>query len=72
VAAALIESGDLQSAVQARYADWDGELGRNILEGKVDLEALWARARDRNGSPRPASGRQELLENRVRRIVERA
>jgi xylose isomerase len=72
VAAALIEAGELQSVVDERYAGWDSELGRGLLEGKLDLDALWKRVHGRDESPRPVSGRQELLENRVRRAVERA
>jgi xylose isomerase len=66
-AASLLEDGALQRFVDARYAGWDGELGRRILDGKASLEELWARAHEQARDPRPASGRQEMLENAVRR-----
>jgi xylose isomerase len=72
VAAHLLEEGTLQDAVDARYAGWSGPLGRDILAGKLDLADLWERARARDADTRPVSGRQELLENRVRAAVERS
>lgn len=71
-AAALVEEGRLQASRDARYAGWDGRLGREILAGKQGLAELWQRTCDGDRDPRPVSGRQELLENRVRRAVERA
>jgi xylose isomerase len=70
-AASLIESAELESRRQSRYAGWDGELGRQISDGKLDLVALRDRALD-VAEPEPVSGRQELLENVVARAVERA
>ena len=64
----LIERGDLQRFVDERYAGWDAGIGREILDGKKSLADLEAWARERNLDPAPASGRQELLENLVRRI----
>lgn len=68
----LLERGELQSAVEARYAGWDGELGRGIREGKLGFEELYRRTLDGAGDPEPASGRQERLENRVRDAIERS
>ena len=39
-AAAMIERGELAEIVKERYAGWQGELGRAILDGKMTLEAL--------------------------------
>jgi xylose isomerase len=66
-AVSLLESAELSRAVDARYQSWNAGLGRDILEGKLDLEALWRRVREQDLRPEPVSGRQELLENRVRR-----
>jgi len=66
-AATLLEDGLLQSFVESRYAGWDGELGQRILAGKASLEQLWSWARETNPDPKPCSGRQEMLENQVRR-----
>jgi xylose isomerase len=71
-AARLLEEGRLQQAVDARYAGWSGELGGGILGGRLSFADLWRRALDTDPRPRPASGRQELLENRVRAAIERA
>lgn len=67
-AAALYESGELERAVQERYAGWNGELGQAITNG-ASLEALAARVHDQGISPKPRSGRQERLENVVNRFV---
>lgn len=72
VAAHLVEEGRLQQAVDERYAGWSGDLGRRILAGELALEDLWQRSRERDRAPRPVSGGQERLENRVRQAIERA
>jgi xylose isomerase len=69
-AAALLEEERLQRFVDARYSGWDGELGRGILDGKRSLADLWQHVGDAGLDPRPVSGRQEMLENLVRRTVE--
>ncbi|NNL65300.1 MAG: xylose isomerase [Myxococcales bacterium] len=69
VAAALIEAGDLERFVADRYAGWNEPFGREILAGERSLEDLahWATTSDPD--PRPVSGRQEMLENHVRRAL---
>ncbi|MCM5680149.1 xylose isomerase [Schlegelella sp. S2-27] len=67
-AAALFESGELCAMRRARYAGWDGELGRAIEAG-ASLEALAARVESQGLDPRPVSGRQERLENIVNRYA---
>jgi xylose isomerase len=71
-AAALVEEGSVAEAVEARYAGWDGELGRAILDGGVSLADLWRRTTERADSPRAVSGRQEWFENRVRNAITRS
>jgi xylose isomerase len=71
-AAELVEEGALRDAVEGRYAGWQGALGREILSGKRDLADLWEHVAGRDASPHPVSGRQEWLENRVRRAIERS
>jgi hypothetical protein len=39
-AVSLLESAELSRAVDARFQGWNAGLGRDILEGKLDLEAL--------------------------------
>jgi xylose isomerase len=67
-AAALHESGELERAIDARYADWDGELGRAIEAG-AGLDELARRVHTQNLSPQPRSGHQERFENLVNRFV---
>lgn len=67
-AAALHESGELERPLAARYAGWDGELGRAILAG-AGLDDLAGRVHGQSLEPVPQSGRQERLENLVNRFV---
>jgi xylose isomerase len=74
MARALLAADSVRAALDAerdaRYAGWDGELGRSILDGAVDLPALRERTLDR-GEPVRVSGGQERLENLVARHVAR-
>jgi xylose isomerase len=71
VAADMEEQRTLQDALDARYAAWDGELGREILDGAVSLEELEGRVAD-GIEPVPVSGGQERLEGLVNRHIWRA
>ncbi len=64
-AARLVEDGSLGAFVEQRYAAWNGPLGRDILAGKQNLEALSDHVLQDRIEPRPRSGRQEMLENLV-------
>lgn len=66
-AARLVEDGRLKRHVAERYAGWDGELGRRLLDGGLGLGDAADRGRDLD--PQPRSGRQEMLENLVNRYV---
>jgi xylose isomerase len=68
-AAALIEDGSLAALVDQRYASWDSEEGRAVLDGTRSLEDLAARVERSGLEPQPVSGRQEYLENLVNRFV---
>ncbi|HJW22488.1 MAG TPA: xylose isomerase [Candidatus Limnocylindrales bacterium] len=68
-AARMIEDGQLVQRVAARYAGWNGELGRLISGDAASLEALDAWVTRENLDPRAPSGHQELLENLVNRQV---
>jgi xylose isomerase len=66
-AAAMIEDGGLEAALEERYAGWDAPEAQAMLAS--DLETIAARV-DREGlDPLPRSGRQERLENWVNRFV---
>ncbi|MFO6464872.1 xylose isomerase [Jannaschia sp. KMU-145] len=63
-AAALLASGELEAARDARYAGWDGS---DLLSS--DLGAIAARVEAEGINPAPRSGRQERLENVWNRYV---
>jgi xylose isomerase len=65
VAEKMIVDGALQRHVDARYAGWDGERGRAILEGRVSLDDLARDIEQRRVEPQPCSARQERLEHLV-------
>ncbi|HEV7372271.1 xylose isomerase [Arenibaculum sp.] len=69
IAARMVEDGELARRRDERYAAWDGALGRDIAEGRLDLAALADLAVERGLDPKPRSGRQEALENLVNRYV---
>ena len=48
--------------VEARYAGWNGRLGRDILAGRKSLAQLAAHVDTNTLEPRPRSGQQERLE----------
>jgi len=68
-AADIVERGDLAAAKDARYAGWDGELGKAILGGRASLADLEAKVAAGEVSPVRRSGGQERLENIVNRSV---
>ena len=68
-AAGMIERGEIERLRAARYAGWDGELGRSIIAGDALFEMLAGRVMTGEIDPAPVSGRQELLENLVNREI---
>jgi xylose isomerase len=69
VAAELVEHATLQEAVDKRYGGWSNDLGSRILGGDESLRSLEARVASGEIDPKPMSGGQELLENRVNRVI---
>ena len=69
VAADLIERETLAAPTRERYAGWEGELGKGILDGGETLDSLAAKVLASEIDPAPVSGRQELLENRVNEVI---
>ncbi|MBK8084728.1 MAG: xylose isomerase [Devosia sp.] len=68
-AAALIEDGTYDKALDTRYAGWGEKGAAAMLKGERTLEqiAQWVEAENIN--PQPRSGQQEYLENLVNRFV---
>ena len=60
-AAALWESGELETARKARYAGWETPAAKAMLSGT--LESVAADVLAKGVNPAPRSGRQERLEN---------
>ncbi|WP_438865500.1 xylose isomerase [Neptunicella sp.] len=68
-AAEIIENDFIAKGKDKRYAGWDAELGKAILEGKYSLESLAKHATDNDFAPKHVSGQQELLENQVNNVL---
>jgi xylose isomerase len=68
-AAALIEDGTYDKAIEARYAGWQTPEAQAMLNGQRSLADIAARVERDNINPQPRSGQQEYLENLVSRFV---
>jgi xylose isomerase len=68
-AAVLIENDRLEQFKRERYAGWDTQFGRNILDGSFSLSSLARDAVDRGLNPKHASGQQERLEGVVNQAI---
>jgi len=66
-AAAMLEDGALEAALNERYADWDCPDAQTLLDS--DLDSIFQRVLSGQIDPHPRSGRQERLENLVNRFV---
>jgi xylose isomerase len=64
----MIQDGRLSRSVEERYSGWRSPFGRDILAGKLSLEALSERVLSRDTDLEPVSGRQEYFENLVNRF----
>lgn len=69
VAADMIEEETLSGPLADRYAGWSQDLGTSILDGSESLDSLEPRVYSGEIDPEPVSGGQELLENRVNRVI---
>jgi xylose isomerase len=66
-AADIVTDGGLNRLKQERYQGWNGELGKRITSGELNLASLADLATEKNLDPAPRSGRQELAESLVAR-----
>jgi len=66
-AAAMLEDGKLEAARNDRYAGWDTDAGKALMNS--DLDAIKAKVLADGTNPEPRSGRQERLENLVNRYL---
>jgi len=72
VAEAIIADGRIDAARAARYAGWEGEIGRSILGNGASLASIADLAVEHDLQPRHSSGGQERLENLVNRYCQTA
>jgi xylose isomerase len=68
-AAKMIERDALADFKAKRYAGWDADFGKKILQGGFSLASLSDEAIARDIHPKHVSGGQELLENIVNRYI---
>jgi xylose isomerase len=68
-AAAIIEDGTFDKALEDRYAGWSQKGAQQMLNGKRSLEQIAAWVEKENINPQPRSGQQEYLENLINRFV---
>ena len=66
-AAAMLEDGGLETALRDRYEGWNGAAAQAMLQS--DLSSIAQDVLDRDITPTPRSGQQEVLENYVNRFV---
>ena len=66
-AAAMIEDGGLQAALDERYAGWGADEAKAMLDS--DLDTIFDKVKAGGIAPEPRSGRQEKLENYVNKFV---
>ena len=66
-AAAMIEDGGLEQALNDRYDGWNTPAAKAMLNS--DLASIAQSVLDTKLSPAPKSGRQEILENHVNQFV---
>ena len=66
-AAAMVEDGGLEKALNERYAGWGTPEAKAMLDS--DLASISERVLADGINPSPRSGRQEILENYVNRFV---
>ncbi len=69
VAAEMIEHGQLERDLRQRYEGWQQPWARDVMAGKVSLQALSERVLAGDRDILPVSGRQEYLENLVNRYL---
>jgi len=67
-AARMLRGGKFERFVAKRYKGWTQGLGKDIIAGKMTLEALEAHTL-KKGEPKTQSGKQELLENLLNEYI---
>lgn len=68
-AAAILENDFIADKISERYAGWGQNFGQSVLNGQHSLESLASHTVSNNLQPKHVSGQQELLENKVNRVL---
>ena len=68
-AATMIENDVLSHKIAQRYAGWNEDLGKKILDGDMNLQQVAEFALNHNIQPVKSSGQQEHLENIVNGFI---
>jgi xylose isomerase len=68
-AAKVIEDGQLDENIKQRYAGWKSPEAAAILDGKVSLDQIEAKALKDGINPQPRSGKQEQIENLLSNLI---
>lgn len=70
IANAMIEDGRIDNFVEERYASWNEGIGKDIIDGKVDMKDLEKYALEKGEvSNVLMSGRQEMLEAIMNNVI---
>jgi xylose isomerase len=69
IADQMIQDGRFAQITEDRYAGWNSDFGRDVLAGKLSLDAVAARVLEHNTDTRPVSGRQESIENLLNSFI---
>jgi xylose isomerase len=69
IADAMITDGRFARITEDRYASWNTDFGRDVMAGKLGLDAVAARVLEHNTDTLPVSGRQELIENLLNSFI---
>jgi len=68
-AAAILENDFIADKISQRYEGWGQNFGQSVLNGQHSLESLAKHTVSNNLQPKHVSGQQELLENKVNRVL---
>jgi xylose isomerase len=69
IADAMRTDGRFAQITADRYAGWNTDFGKDVMAGKLGLDAVAARVLEHNTDALPVSGRQEGIENLLNSFI---
>lgn len=69
IADAMRTDGRFAQITADRYAGWNTDFGKDVMAGKMGLDAVAARVLEHNTDALPVSGRQEGIENLLNSFI---